>query len=180
MQFAHGRLVVQRDIKPSNILIDRHGAPKLLDFGIARLLDADSARDAAHERAVLGIAATPNYAAPEQLRGETASVASDIFALGVVLFELLAHSLPWPRATRDPSKLDEPIPRASQIATDKMVQRALRGDLDAILIKAIAADPVARYASADAFADDRERHLIHMPVRARIVTRRYRAAKLLH
>ena len=180
VQFAHGRLVVHRDIKPSNILVDRHGAPKLLDFGIARLLDADSARDAAHEPAVLGIAATPNYAAPEQLRGETASVASDIFALGVVLFELLAHSLPWPRATRDPSKLDEPIPRASQIATDKIVQRALRGDLDAILIKAMAANPVARYASADAFADDLERHLIHQPVRARIGTRRYRAAKLLH
>ena len=179
VQFAHGRLVVHRDIKPTNILVDAHAAPKLLDFGIARLLDADSARDSAHEPAVLGLAATPNYAAPEQLRGEAASVASDIYALGVVLFELLANSLPWPRGIRDLTAIEQPPPRASQLATGQTRQRALRGDLDAILTKALATNPATRYASADAFADDLERHLVHQPVRARIDTRVYRAAKLL-
>ncbi len=179
VQFAHGRLVVHRDIKPSNILIDAHGAPKLLDFGIARLLDPEGASDDAGEPALLGIAATPNYAAPEQLRGEAASVASDIYALGIVLFELLANARPWPRGDRDPATHNAPPARASQLAGGTIAHHALRGDLDAILAKALAPNPSARYASAEAFADDIEHHLGGQPVRARADTRRYRTGKFL-
>ncbi len=179
VQFAHGRLVVHRDIKPSNILIDAHGAAKLLDFGIARLLDSDGSAADAGEPALLSIAATPDYAAPEQLRGEAASVASDIYALGIVLFELLANARPWPRGDRNPASHDVPPPRASQLAGGTIAQAALRGDLDAILAKALAPNPSARYASAEAFADDLELHLGNQPVRARTGTRRYRAGKFL-
>ena len=179
VQFAHGHLVVHRDIKPSNILIDARGAPKLLDFGIARLLDPEGTSADAGEPALLGIAATPDYAAPEQLRGEAASVASDIYALGIVLFELLANARPWPHGDRDPVMHNVPPPRASQLASGTIAQHALRGDLDAILAKALAPDPAARYASAEAFADDLEQHLRDQPVRARAGTRRYRAGKFL-
>lgn len=179
VQFAHGRLVVHRDIKPSNVLVDTHGAPKLLDFGIARLLDPDGTANDANESVLLGIAATPDYAAPEQLRGEAATVATDIYALGIVLFELVAKARPWPSGQRDLTRLEQPPPRASYLATGNTAQRALRGDLDAILEKALAAAPTSRYLSADAFADDLERHLLSQPVRARVSTRRYRASKIL-
>ncbi len=174
VQFAHARLVVHRDLKPSNILVDAYGAVKLLDFGVAGLLQS-GATGATDGEALATAGITPDYAAPEQLRGEPATVASDIFALGIVLFELLAGARPWPRGQRMPEATP---PLASSLAPHPL-QRALRGDLDAIIAKTLANDPAARYASADGLADDIERHLLQQPVRARAATRRYRLGKFL-
>ncbi len=179
VQFAHGRLVVHRDLKPSNILIDAHGTPKLLDFGIARLLAENGESGEATEPTLFGAGATPDYAAPEQLRGEAPTVASDGFALGVVLYELLTGSRPWPRGQRRGLAADVTAPPASQAAPAGSRRRALRGDLDTILAKALAADAVARYVSADAFADDIERHLAGHPVRAQRGSRLYRSGKFV-
>lgn len=180
---AHMQLVIHRDLKPSNILVDQDGRVKLLDFGIARLLaDGDAPGDTQLTRA--GSAAlTPRYAAPEQLVGGALTTATDVYALGIVLCELLTG--------RHPSGLDGPASlmdylvaarerepaRASTLAPSQ--QQALRGDLDNILAKALQAEPAARYASASALADELRRYLRHEPVQARTSSWHYRLARTL-
>ncbi|SDR04339.1 serine/threonine protein kinase [Pseudoxanthomonas sp. CF385] len=141
VEAAHRQLVVHCDLKPSNILVTSEGAPRLLDFGVARLIDATGDGEGA---AAIGL--TPGYAAPEQYTGAAVTTATDVYALGVLMHELLSGERPG--ETLDP-------------------RTAAKGDLGAILAKATATDPAHRYASAGDLADDLEHHLRHEPVRAR-------------
>ena len=177
---AHRHLVVHRDLKPGNVLVNAEGEPKLLDFGIAKLLDGSS------DEFTLG-ALTPSYAAPEQLRGEPVSTATDVYALGLLLFRLLAGALPATRASSNPGVVlqrleDEETQRPSEQARQvdpapPYAASELQGDLDAIVAQAIRAQPEARYGSVAELAADIDRHLAARPVRARAPTRRYRFAR---
>ena len=157
---AHGSLVVHRDLKPSNILVTQDGEVHLLDFGIAKLLETTEGPDgdATQTQARL---LTPRYASPEQADGRPITVASDVYSLGVVLHQLLTGSLP-----SLPSPNDDPAP-ASRSVVNRGAARALRGDLDAIVGKALRHDPARRYATMEAFANDLENHLAGRPVQAR-------------
>ncbi|MCC7123221.1 MAG: serine/threonine protein kinase [Acidobacteria bacterium] len=193
VEFAHRRLVVHRDLKPGNIFVGGDGAPKLLDFGIARLLvSTDSDQPPA---TVTGHGwMTPAYASPEQLCGEPVSTATDVYALGLILHELLTGQ-PVFAAGTDPmavakAKLDGTIARpstallrttsgADTAASRTREARALKGDLDTIVLKALAPEPVRRYASAVDLSTEIERHLSGLPVRARPDAFAYRAGKFV-
>ena len=189
VDFAHRSLVVHRDLKPSNILITPEGGPKLLDFGLAKLLEADL--DPGLTRTELR-ALTPAYAAPEQVLGGLVTTATDVYALGVLLYELLTGELPHARAATSTGRLAEEVARetierpsarlrrASAPADDAARRaRQLEGDLDTIVLRALAREPERRYGSAAALAEDLRRHLDGRPVRARPDTRRYRLGKFL-
>lgn len=185
--YAHSRLVIHRDLKPSNILVTDDGQVRLLDFGIARLVQADGDGGAEADAApteMAGLAMTLQYASPEQVRGETLSTATDVYSLGVVAYELLAGALPYRLKRDSAAELEEAIlqgdaQRASDRATDATTRRTLRGDLDAVLAKAVHADPAQRYPSITAFADDLQRYLDQRPVRAQPDRFGYRAGKLI-
>ena len=164
VQYAHRSLVIHRDIKPANVLVTPDGTPKLLDFGIAKL--ALETGPAATPTRLM----TPEYASPEQLLGQPVTTATDVYSLGVLLFELLTGTKPFDAATR--VAVTE-APRASTR------QRALRGDLDTILGCALEVDPSRRYGSVERLADDVRRHLSGHPVLARRPTFGYRAAKFV-
>ncbi|HEU4664975.1 MAG TPA: serine/threonine-protein kinase [Dokdonella sp.] len=173
VQFAHQRLIVHCDLKPSNVLVRRDGTPVLLDFGIARALDRPRAAEADGYF-------TPGYASPEQLAGETLTTASDVYALGLVLFELVTgRKARVDTADRTVARLAEASVRPSDLAGDVPWRARLAGDLDAIVLHATAARAAARYASAQELGDDVQRFLEHRPVKARAQTVRYRAARLL-
>ena len=201
---AHARLVVHRDLKPSNILVDAAGQAHLLDFGIAALVDAqiDDAvpasmpapapapapappgnAPAAPLTQSAGRALTPDYASPEQIRGDAIGTASDVYSLGVVLFELLVGARPYrlERGLGAAALVDAiervQTPRASVATTDARLRRELEGDLDAILARALAKASGERYVTIDALADDLERHLRGEPVQARPGTRWYRTER---
>ena len=180
---AHAQLIVHRDIKPSNLLVDATGQVKLLDFGIARLLDGGNApaNDVTQQGAR---ALTPDYAAPEQISGAPVDTRADVYALGVLLFELLTGARPYrlkrdSRAAIEEAILAAEVPRPSDVATDPAWRRALRGDLDTIVLKALKKPLGERYASADAFAEDIERHLASRPVLARPDSASYRVRKFI-
>ncbi len=182
VQFAHQNLVVHRDLKPGNILVTAEGEPKLLDFGIARLLDEAASDVTALDHRRL----TPAYASPEQVRGEPITTASDIYTLGALLYELLTDQSPHAFTSAKPSNTElirmiaEQDPRRpSLMAEDSATRRHLRGDLDNIVLRAMAREPARRYASAKGLSDDLGRHLTNRPVRARPDTFGYRTGKLM-
>jgi tetratricopeptide (TPR) repeat protein len=192
---AHRSLVVHRDLKPSNILVDRDGRVKLLDFGIAKLIEPGADAGVSVLRAF-----TPEYAAPEQVRGEPATTGVDVYALGLLLYQLLTGRRAHAPVASTPAAYEQAIltqepERPSRAAADDgpaAIERArardldparlaaqLRGDLDAIVMKALRKDPAERYASVAALADDVERFLAHRPVAARRGNWRYRARRFL-
>jgi len=178
--YAHRNLVVHRDIKPGNILVTAQGAPKLLDFGIAKLLDPAAADP--HETGTAMRLLTPAFASPEQLRAQPVTIASDVYALGVVLYRLLAGVMPYDVTGRSLLEIERLVcetdpPRPSAATESARLRRALRGDLDTIVMTALQKDPSRRYETVERFADDLRRHLGGLPVRARGDDWAYRARK---
>lgn len=177
---AHRALVVHRDLKPGNILVLPDGQPKLLDFGIAKVLEED-AEDADLTR-VMGRRLTPDYAAPEQIAGEPTTTATDVYALGVVLYELLAGCHPF-RTDDAPGRREPPSARSAVPPPSRRVEgaraRELRGDLDAIVLQAMREEPERRYASVEALARDLRRALEGHPVEARPDSAGYRLGKFV-
>jgi serine/threonine-protein kinase len=186
VQAAHQRLVVHRDLKPANILVDAYGEPKLLDFGIAKLLDDSAEIEVATGTGMQLL--TPRYAAPEQVRGEAITTATDVYALGVILYELLTGASPYGRAAATPDQLraicDTEPQRPSAVMTAAQhtsgtSSAQLRGDLDAILLKCLRKAPAARYRGAAELADDLEAFLDGRPVAARAGSTRYALGKFV-
>jgi serine/threonine-protein kinase len=180
---AHANLVVHRDLKPSNILVTAAGDVRLLDFGIAKLLEHGEARESEFTR-ISGRALTPEYSAPEQILGQTITTAADIYALGVLLFELLTGSRPYKlrhysQAQLEVAIVQADIQRPSSAVTDYKLKKRLRGDLDVIVLKALKKEPLARYATVDGLAEDIERHLAKQPVLAQPDNWNYRLRKFV-
>ncbi len=193
VQHAHRNLVIHRDLKPGNILVNADGDVKLLDFGVAKLLDPQVEDEMPLTRGGAR-AYTPEYASPEQIRGEVLTTASDIYTLGVVLYELLAgrrpHAGPATVAALERAVLEEPVARPSAAATEEAAQRAgersaarlrmrLAGDLDSIVLLALRPEPEQRWASVEALGDDVHRWLERRPVMAQKGWFGYRLRKFL-
>jgi eukaryotic-like serine/threonine-protein kinase len=188
---AHHNLILHRDLKPANILVTPAGQVKLLDFGIAKLLDNDESDGMQVSAPATARAYTPEYAAPEQIQGHDVSTATDVYALGVVLYELLSGRHPTTREghtaverlqavlTTEPARMSDAVlqQQPGQPPGQQKRARALRGDLDNIVAKALKKQPDERYATATALAQDLHRFLDHQPVSARADAIGYRMAK---
>ena len=183
MAHAHARLVVHRDLKPGNILVTADGQVQLLDFGIAKLMEGDRTEDTLLTE-LSGRALTPDYASPEQIRGEPLGTASDVYSLGAVAYELLTGARPYRLKRATAAELEEAItsidaPLASEAAREPALRKQLKGDLDAILNKALKTNSTQRYATVEALAQDLRRHLDHQPVLAQPDRLSYRAGKFI-
>ncbi len=200
VRFAHRALIVHRDLKPENILVDREGKPRLLDFGIAKLIDGEAEAHSTLTR-VGGRPFTPAYASPEQILGEPISTASDVYSLGVVLYQLLTGETPFRIETDAPGELvrsaesrrgELPSRRLTRLGSEaaerraelrgthrRNLERELAGDLDRVVSKALDPDPEQRYPSVGRFEEDLGRYLEGLPVRARPATLGYRARKFV-
>ena len=178
VQYAHQHLVVHRDLKPGNILVTAEGEPKLLDFGIAKLLSAGGGTAFSEPTATLDRLLTPEYASPEQVRGRPVTTASDMYSLGVILYELLSGEKPYRIETGDPTELVRLVcerdPERPSTRT-----AGLSRDLDAIVLKAMRKEPERRYASAAMLSEDIGRFLEGRPVEARRSSAAYRAKKFV-
>ena len=183
ISYAHARLVVHRDLKPSNILVDPAGHAHVVDFGLGKVLD-DTADRAHPVTQTMARALTPDYASPEQIRGGAITVATDVYSLGVVLYQLLADRRPY-RLKRDSAAaleeaiIEADVPAASSQVEDRGRARRLRGDLDTILAKALRKDVNERYPTIEAFALDVDRHLRGLPVHARPPSFAYTAGRFV-
>ena len=180
VHYAHQNLVVHRDIKPANVLVDGHGVPKLLDFGIAKLLASGVDPDLAPTATVLPMM-TPEYASPEQVKGQTVTTASDVYSLGVLLYELLAGRRPYEVQTDSLEAIVQAVCQTEPIAPSEAAtaRSELRGDLDTIVLKALRKEPERRYRTAHDLSEDLRRHLEGLPVTARADTIGYRAGKFV-
>ena len=177
---AHANLIVHRDLKPSNILVTRDGTAKLLDFGIAKLLERSPGDDTVTRERML----TLDAAAPEQIRGEAVSTATDVYALGILLYQLLAGRHPTNADSPTPAARAraivelEPVPLSRAVKVDRL-RKLFAGDLDNIVAKALEKDPARRYQTVEAFAEDLTRYTQHVPVSARRPTWTYRTGKFI-
>jgi serine/threonine protein kinase len=209
VQYAHGNLVVHRDLKAGNILVTAEGIPKLLDFGIAKLIRTEFDTLAAAETRLELRPMTLDYASPEQVRGEAITTATDVYSLGVLLYKLLTEKSPYGLAARSDSSLrkaiceQEPLKPSAVVLTDekavipdatqkidltqeetrekarRRLQKKLAGDLDMIVLMALRKEPSRRYASVEQFSEDIRRYLAGRPVIARSDTFGYRAARFV-
>jgi serine/threonine protein kinase/tetratricopeptide (TPR) repeat protein len=209
VQYAHEKLVVHRDLKPSNILVTADGVPKLLDFGISKVLIPDASLSSSFLTQTGTRRMTPAYASPEQVRGKAATPASDIYSLGVVLYELLTGHRPYKLTEHTREELEQAIcgqePESPSTAVDRVetetssdgttvsktpelvslpregeperLRRRLRGDLDKIVLMSLLKEPQTRYRSVSEFSEDIQRHLDHLPIKARPRTLAYRMSK---
>lgn len=190
VSYAHQRLVIHRDLKPANIRVTPEGEPKLLDFGIARLLEAETAANMEFTMS-LQPAMTPDYASPEQTRGEPMTTATDIYSLGVVLYQLLTAEKPYGAEDRRPEDMIQAIREREPTRPSVVLRvsansrsaihdsRMLRGDLDNIVLVALRKEPGRRYPSVEKFSEDIRRYLAGCPILARKDTLSYRTAKFV-
>lgn len=186
VQYAHRNLVVHRDIKPSNLLVSADGAVKLLDFGVAKLLDPSIDGRMVASMPTVAHWMTPEFAAPEQIRQEAVTTLTDVYQLGVLLYRLLSGGLPFTAPAGQLAELQAAVlrgdpdpPSAAAARADSVRARELRGDLDAIVLKAMHADPADRYASVESLAADLRRYLSGHPVRARRAGAFYQARRFV-
>ncbi|RPI75249.1 MAG: serine/threonine protein kinase [Ignavibacteriales bacterium] len=207
VQYAHRNLVIHRDIKPGNILVDKEGSPKLLDFGIAKLLDEDFVNTEQNLTQTGTWLLTPEYASPEQIKGEEISTLSDVYSLGVIFYQILTGEQPYKATNNSPAAISKIISEGKFILPSELVKKTkpevtyinevqkeinskplkkgsklshyLKGDLDNIVLKAMHKDISRRYSSVEQFSEDIRRHLTGLPVIAQKDTAVYRLSKFI-